>query len=271
VDSLIRPTEHDRITFYGHTLIAVKLPDERIAAVFNDLCDAMGLANSPQLRRVRGDDTLAEQLVTILLDLDGAGERPVNVLTAWAIPTWLTGIQASRVAPEKREAIRAFKREAADALYRHFSQPQPVALQPPTSLVPSEPIEKPMAPPQDASPDIWIHYHQQMIAFLEWQQDIETWRGDLESRIESVEEIARLVPEILERLGPATLSPEHQRSVQAYVNRLSELTDAKHAAIYGELKDTFHVGTYKDLLDNQWLEVSQWFQTRIDKATRARQ
>jgi hypothetical protein len=34
-------------------------------------------------------------------------------------------------------------------------------------------------------------------------------RGAVEDRIESVEEVARLVPKILERLGPQTLTPEH--------------------------------------------------------------
>lgn len=233
---------------------------------------------SAQLRRVRADDVLAEQLVTALID-DGAGERPTNVLTAWAIPLWLTGIQASRVAPEKRNAIRAFKREAADVLYRHFSQPQQVALpappqpplQAPTTLVPSEPIERPVAPPEGAAPDSWIEYQQRMIAFLEWRQDVEAWRGGIESRMESVEEMTRLAPELIERLGPATLSPEHQQSVQAYANRLAELTGAKHAAIYGELKDVFHVGMYKEIPESQWSEVAQWFQARIRRASGAHQ
>ncbi len=123
-----------------------------------------------------------------------------------------------------------------------------------------------MPPAQNASHDLWIQFYQQMIAFHETLMDMEAWRGEVEARIESVEEVARLVPEILERLGPATLTPEHQRTVQAYANRLSELTGAKHAAIYGELKDAFHVGTYKDIPDNQWTEVAQWFTSRLRKA-----
>ncbi|HET9980489.1 MAG TPA: phage antirepressor N-terminal domain-containing protein, partial [Ktedonobacterales bacterium] len=95
MENALRPLAADRITFYGHTLTAARLSDGRVATAFNDLCAAIGLAMSAQLRRVRADDVLAEQLVTALID-DGAGERPTNVLTAWAIPLWLTGIQASR-------------------------------------------------------------------------------------------------------------------------------------------------------------------------------
>lgn len=260
--------QRESVLFYGHHIAAVRLSDGRIAAVFTDVCKAIGLSRGPQARRVRMDDTLWDQLLTIEMDPDGSGIRPTDVLTAWAIPLWLTGIQINRVSADKKDAILAFKREAADALYRHFSQPQQLALEPPADIVPAEPLERPTAPSQDAAASVWIQYHRQMAEFLEWQQDLEQWRGDMEARMESIEEVTRLVPEILERLGPATLSPEHQRSVQIYANRLSELTGAKHAALYGELKDVFHVGSYKDIPESQWADVAQWFTARIRKAER---
>ncbi len=133
------------------------------------------------------------------------------------------------------------------------------ALTAPASLVPAEPITQPDTPPAGAPPAEWLRYHQQMIVFLEWQRDIEQWRGSVEDRLESVEELTRLVPEILERLGPATLSPEHQRSIQAAVKRLHDLTGIAFAAVYDELRDAFHVGTYKEILDSQWNEVATWF------------
>ena len=62
-----------------------------------------------------------------------------------------------------------------------------------------------------------------MAAWLEWQADIETWRGHVEERLEEHEAILSLVPELLERLGPQTLSPEHQATVKAMAGRLHEL------------------------------------------------
>jgi len=144
--------QQDRVMLFDHPVMAVKLDDGAIAAVFTDLCNAIGLARAPQARRIRSDDTLSGQLYDIEMDPDGSGIRKVDVLTAWAMPTWLTGIQTSRISPDKREAILAFKREAADALYRHFSQLQQLALPPsqevlptPTPRVPSRPSE-PMPP-----------------------------------------------------------------------------------------------------------------------------
>ena len=50
----------------------------------------------------------------------GGGMQTAVVLTAWAIPLWLTGIQTKKLAEEKRPAILAFKKQAANALYEHF-------------------------------------------------------------------------------------------------------------------------------------------------------
>ncbi len=132
-----RPVQQDRVMLFGHHVMAVKLDDGAIAAVFTDLCNALGLARAPQARRIRSDDTLSGQLYDIEMDPDGSAIRKVDILSAWAIPTWLTGIQTSRVSPDKREAILTFKREAADALYRHFSQLQQLALPPSQEVLPN--------------------------------------------------------------------------------------------------------------------------------------
>ncbi len=186
---------------------------------------------------------------------------------------WLTGIQLSRVSPDKRAAIQAYKREAADVLYRHFAQHRPTLaeLGAPSSLVPSEPITKPTAPEQGAPLTDWRAYHQAMLAWIDWQADMEQWRGSMESRMESVEEITRLVPEILDRLGPATLSPEHQRSVQAGVKRLHEVSGVAYPTIHDELRQHFHVGKYEQILEAQWAEVAAWFKRRIEAAEKRRE
>jgi antirepressor protein/GIY-YIG catalytic domain-containing protein len=258
------PAQQETINFLGRSLIAVRLTDGRIAAALRTMCDALQLDRPGQLRRIREDEILADQLVPVRVETDG-GPQVMEMLTAWAIPTWLTGIQIKRVAADKREAILAFRREAADALYRHFSHSQ-IALLAPTPLVPSEPITKPSVPPQDAPPDVWLQYHQQMITFIQWQGDVECWRGAVESRLESVEEVTRLVPEILERLGPQTLTPEHQATIKHQAARLHELSGRAYATIYGDLNTAFHVARYGDIADARWPEIAAWFKTRLDAA-----
>ena len=94
--------------------------------------------------------------------------------------------------------------------------------------------------------------------------------GELHSRMESLEEGQRLIPELLARLGPQTLTPEHQATVKAMAGRLHDLAGYGFAAIYSDLNATFHVGKYGDIPDAQWAEISAWFQQRIAAAQRGR-
>jgi hypothetical protein len=263
-EQAIVPVEQDTVTFYDRQIIAARLPDGRIAAALRPMCEALQLARVGQLRRIREDETLADQLVPVIVATEG-GTQEMDMLTAWAIPTWLTGIQLSRVAPEKRAAILAFKREAAEVLYRHFSQ-RPAALAAPSTLVPAEPITQPTAPESGAPPAAWLTFHKQMVAWIEWQQDVDQWRGSMEGRLEAVEEMARLVPDIVKRLGTQTLSPEHQRTVHSGIQRLQELTGRAHQTLFTEFNTHFHVAKYQQIPEARWGEVAEWLRVRITRA-----
>src|SRR5260370_22862852 len=94
--------------------------------------------------------------------------------------------------------------------------------------------------------------------------------GELHSRMESLEEGQRLLPELLARLGPQTLTPEHQATVKAMTTRLHEVGGLANGTIYSDLNAAFHVGKYNDIAEAQWGEVARWLQTRIAAAERRR-
>jgi hypothetical protein len=94
--------------------------------------------------------------------------------------------------------------------------------------------------------------------------------GELHSRVESLEAGQRLLPEVLERLGPQILTPAQQATVKAMARRLSDLTDVAYASIYGDLTQSFHVGKYADIPDADWPQVAAWLQQRIDAALKRR-
>lgn len=98
--------------------------------------------------------------------------------------------------------------------------------------------------------------------------DHEEQIGELHSRLEGMEEVTRLVPEILQRLGPQTLTPEHQATIKHQAARLHELSGASYATLYGELNAAFHVGKYSDIAEARWPEIAAWFKTRIAAAER---
>jgi hypothetical protein len=278
------PAEQAQVSFYARPIRAVRLPDGRIAAVFSDLCEAIGLTRPSQARRIQADETLAEHLVLARVETDG-GPQSLDVLTAWAIPAWLQGIHLSRVTPEKRAAILAFKREAADVLYRHFSGQAALsaATTDATVLVPSEPVAQPERPAAEAERGEWITYHQAMVAWLQWQDDMERWRAEsaerqqaleerqdaLENRMEQVEELSRLFLEVRERLGAPALTPEHQAAVRRMAARLCALTGQREAEIAAELRAALHLARTSDgdalsnIPESAWERVAAWFQFKI--------
>ncbi len=274
-DSPVQPARQEVISLFDTFVVAVSLPDGCIGATLASLCDALGLTQPSQSRRIRLDDVIADELVSVAIQTNN-GTQIASVLTAWAIPLWLTGVHVTRLAESKRAAILAFKRQAAKVLYEHFSQltlPPP----PPTTLVPSEPIEKPNYPDDSAGLDERRKYHRDMVTWLDWQSDVAAWQKDtnnrldgLESEVESLHEVVRLVPELLERMGPATPSPEHQHSVRTLAKRLHEVGGFSFATIYGELNAAFHVGKYDQISDTSWEDIARWFVTRINAAERRR-
>ena len=102
----------------------------------------------------------------------------------------------------------------------------------PRGLVPVEQTTRPEVPPDDAGLDAWREHCHRMVLWIDWQRDIDVWRGSVESRLEGLEEVTNLIPEILERLGPPTLTkkwlqPAASRAVStAVVRRMTTLVSA---------------------------------------------
>src|SRR5579883_3365572 len=147
-------------------------------------------------------------------------------------------------------------------------------------------------PDTDAPSLVWADYHRSLAALYERQASLEKqvahvesyvyslaaeideqhrelW--DMQGRVESLEEGQRLLPELLERLGPQTLTPAHQAEVRRLTLELQDLTGMQFNMIYGDLKAAFHVAVYRDIPEARWDEVAQWFAVRLSAARKNRQ
>ncbi|HEV2458203.1 MAG TPA: hypothetical protein VGS80_07535, partial [Ktedonobacterales bacterium] len=71
-----------------------------------------------------------------------------------------------------------------------------------------------------------------------------------------------LLPELLERLKPPTLTPEHQAALRAGVTRLHE-AGMTYGAVYAELGRAFQVASYRDIPESRWDDVAAWFRERL--------
>ncbi len=255
------PIEQQTIMFYGKPLVVVRLPDGRPGVVLRYLCDNMQLDASGQIKRIRRTAAIADSLVFTRIETEGGLQR-MHTLVLRGVPYWLLGIDPNRARPEMREEILRYQREAADVLYAWASTPRAVVAS--TNLVPAEPVTKPIRPSEDAPLAEWRDYHLHMAALIEWQMDVEQWRSSIEGRLEGLEAITDLIPEILERLPPLTLTSAHQKLLQYYVKQLHEATGKPYPTVYEDLKMAFVVPRYQEILEEDWERVVRWFKVQIE-------
>jgi hypothetical protein len=256
------PTEQDTILFNGKPLVVVRLPDGRPGVVLRWICENLHIGQKAQVERIKRTEVIADDLVYVQVQTAG-GFQTMATLVLDSVAYWLATIETRRMKRDdpKRLEILAYQRRAVAALFAWASSQKAVAA--PANLVPSEPIIEPTRPAQDASLDDWIEYHQQMTALLEWRRDVDHWRGGVDKRLEGLETVTSA---ILERLGPAPLTPAHQSLVQYYVNQLHEATGKTHASIQSNLRLAFGVPSYKEIPLSEWGKVVNWFRVQMDRA-----
>ncbi len=263
------PIEQQTITFRNRPIVVVRLPDGRPGVVLRWICENLHIDPAAQVARIKRTEIIAGDLVSVQVQTEG-GFQTMPTLVLDAAPYWLATIDTKRVKDQaQRLEILHYQKEAVAALYVWASSHK--AIEAPKNLVPAEPITKPTTPEDDAPLASWREYYQRMLALVDWQMDIETWRGSVEDRLEGVEAVTDLIPEILERLGPPTISPAHQNLVKYYVEELRKATGKTRGAIYSNLYTAFEVPRYQELLEDEWSRIEQWFTTQIEQAHKQEQ
>ncbi|PWT72663.1 MAG: hypothetical protein C5B60_09260 [Chloroflexi bacterium] len=137
------------------------------------------------------------------------------------------------------------------------------AIGPATTLTETRP-----AMPAEAAPAAdWASYYRAMAALYDRAAAIEATLehhtgqlGELHTRVGGVEEGLRI---LVERLGPATLSPEHLATVKALAKRLNQAHGTSYQTIYWDVCQHFHVSRIEQLPADQWADVVEWFARRI--------
>lgn len=257
------PARQDTIQFQKKPLVVVRLPDGQPGVVLRWICENLHLDTHAQVQRIQRTEAIADGLVYTRIETDG-GPQVMPTLVLRSVPYWLATIDTRRMEKEdpRRMEILEYQRNAVDALYAWAASIQEASISP--LLVSDEPISKPEVPPQGATPQEWLAYNRQMVKFLEWQISVEEWRGSVEGRLDSLETVTG---RILQQIGPARITTEHQTLVQFYVSKLSDITRKTHATIYAQLKTAFRVPRYDEIPESDWPRVEQWFRLQFPGQT----
>ncbi len=102
-------------------VLAARTEDATIYVPVRPLCTALGLGWSPQLRKIRADEVLAEGTRQLRLQTRG-GPQVMLCMDLDAIPLWLAGIEPSRVREDLRERLKAYKRWVRKVVYDAFAR-----------------------------------------------------------------------------------------------------------------------------------------------------
>lgn len=293
----LEPVLQEEVPFKDHTITAVKLEDGRYAVVLRWVCEVLNLDPSGQVQRIQRTAAIAGELLRVRVQQRSGAEKPrrgggaqvMPVLTLRGFSPWILGINPGEVAedpahPERAEHIRqmiiAYQQEAIEVLYSHFmrkaeSRPT-LPISSTTTVILAEP---PGAPPEGATHAELAKYHAAMSLWHryqadlhaeEWRAGVEEWRGSVETRLEGDKELLRLIPEIIERIGPELINTQQQRQIQAYVRQLSEATGKHPATIYDGLKTAFDCPRYQELRTDEWPQVERWFMVQIERAKQSK-
>lgn len=108
----------EQVTVCGAVLEAGRDPTNKVQVVVKRVCEALGISDEPQRRKLHEAEWAC---TTIMVALDSRGRKQeVFCIDLDSLPMWLVTIHASKVAPEARERLVLFQREAKAVLARHF-------------------------------------------------------------------------------------------------------------------------------------------------------
>jgi hypothetical protein len=135
-------------------------------------------------------------------------------------------------------------------------------------------------PEETADSLVWAEYLERLAALYRRQayfesrlEYVEAKTHDQDERLESLlkrvehlEAGGTMLPELLERLGPERMRPEHQEMVRRWVGELHHHSGLDYSSIYQDLNADFQVERFSDIRESEWERLELWFRERITSA-----
>jgi hypothetical protein len=221
------------------------------------VCEAMGLAFGPQLRRIKRNPTLEEALVELdITRLTENGEegqwggvrRPISALWLKRLPYWLGTLDPNRVKSEIQEKVILYQRELADVAWSAFR---------------SEIL------PADILAEMDAHLPPEQRAYQQIMDEATAIRLSLDDHGSKLDDLTERVSGLEARfVGKDFINEQQQHQYLRMVNTLGELLKKKKAGnqaiIHNEVKKHFQVPAYQLLSEDIYPDVvaylRQWWQ-----------
>ena len=257
--SKLTSVEQKQVTFYSDKLTAVRVEDGRVFIHLRPLVESLGVAWSPQLRRIKRDPVLSAELASVTVTVTEASEqglrdaqRNVQCLPLDYVSGFLFGINASRVSEDLKDRIILYQRGCYKALSEAFQDGRLTTNF--DDLL------------QQASDDVLEAYQMAMAVVKLARNQIvmesritshERWLTAHDSRLEDVEAALGLQEE--EPLISEEQASQISQSVKAIATVYGKKTGRNEfGGVYGELYRRYSITGYKMLPAYEFQGAMQW-------------
>ena len=256
------PLEQKDVLFYEDEITAVRVRREGQEQVFvplRPIVELLGIDWSGQLRRVRQDAVLAQEVQTVRVETAG-GAQEMPCLPLDMLNGWLFGINANRVKEEVRERLVRYQRDCYRVLYEAFEEGR-------LDTTADATFQELLAQSDSQAVEAY-RMLQAMIKIARNQIIIESRLGLQGQQLAQHERRLEQLEERFDAAGRETVSESQasqiSQAVKAVALQLSKQTGRnEYGGVYGELYRRFEITSYKLLPAGRFAEamefLNQWY------------
>ncbi len=292
-ETALMPLEQRHIEIEGQDVLAAWTGQHDVYVPLTPICEALGVAPAAQVRRIRRDDVLAEQLRPLRIDTPG-GPQTVQALHLEAVPMWLATLDTARVKEEVRPRLRAFKLWVRQKVWEAFAAEMGWSQATGATPAPADPsllsLEQVAAFGRALTTlaEQQISYQRAQTRTMikvrgtlsDHEQRLATQEGRLDKAAQVMGATIREVRELKKRLDPgATITDEQAAELSTRVKVIAEELTRQtagtphqknyYASLFGELHRRFRVSSYKNLTVEKYEQAMRWLGDYDDALGRA--
>ncbi len=257
--SAFRPQQERKLNFRGKEIATADLKDGKGYVSVRSLCEAFGLEQRAQRRRLMRQQGYFEPYTAIILMTTPGGPQPTLSLMASAVPLFLTGVDLDRIQNEEaRDLLKAFLDEAHTVLAEHFGISERGEIQ-----FLRESIARMVAEQEQYEDSFSKKVEAELTAIRQAHEEkveqIRTAFGDLRQQVTNLQAVA----------GPKVrLTPEHLGQLRQLVSTLGTLLQEKgvpkpYPGIYMDITRLTGVSRSEDIRQEDFQSVVEFLNSQI--------
>jgi len=259
------PVRQRYVDFYGDGIPVAEAPDGELYVALRPITDFLGLAFSPQRRRVLRDETLSERVRGVLMTAADGRQRTLLCVPLDLLPGWLFGVTPAQAKPEVREKLKRYRADCFRVLWEAFKGEAargPRAT--PSTPAAAEPGVSGAVIALEIATAVQHLAHNQ----LEIEQRLAGVAGKHEVMADYVRgfiiETNRRLTDLEQATGQsATITDGQAAEISLAVKAIGQRLQAGgnregYAQVYSALYRRYRISTYKTLPADRYDEVVEW-------------